>query len=153
MKHDQAIEWLHEAARYFDKRSNDGEDLAYWANSANAENARKIADFLESIPSRAACAALADILFRHEINSLDGVAVATTLRGWSTGAAHVKESLTTAEKDSVETKIARAMLRRTIEKYSTVDGLCEALAEHPERTLSFLSGVALEVVSNSFKSA
>ena len=65
----------------------------------------------------------------------------------------VKESLTTAEKDSVETKIARAMLRRTIEKYSTVDGLCEALAEHPERTLSFLSGVALEVVSNSFKSA
>lgn len=39
----QAIAWLEEAARYFEKRDTGGEDAAFWANVANAENARKIA--------------------------------------------------------------------------------------------------------------
>lgn len=37
------IAWLEEAARYFEGRPAGGEDLAHWANVANAEMARRIA--------------------------------------------------------------------------------------------------------------
>lgn len=36
-------EWLEEAATYFENRSTGGEDMAYWANFANAERCRSIA--------------------------------------------------------------------------------------------------------------
>lgn len=83
MKYAEAIEWLEEAARYFDRLPTNGEDRAHWSNSYNAENARKIAAILRDAPSAASYNALADILERHKINSLDGVAVKTTLRSWA----------------------------------------------------------------------
>lgn len=38
-----AIDWLDEAARYFLKLPDNGEDSAFWAHRMNAENALKIA--------------------------------------------------------------------------------------------------------------
>lgn len=40
---DAAIAWLETAAQYFEKLSTQGEDRAFWSNTYNAENARKIA--------------------------------------------------------------------------------------------------------------
>ena len=42
------IEFLEEAAQYFESRPTKGEDRAYWANVFNAENCRKIAEYLRS---------------------------------------------------------------------------------------------------------
>ncbi len=41
MTRQQAIEFLEDAARYFENRS--GEDVDHWSNAHNAENCRKIA--------------------------------------------------------------------------------------------------------------
>lgn len=43
---DMAVAWLTEAARYFGERPTCGEDAAFWANVANAENCRRIASLL-----------------------------------------------------------------------------------------------------------
>lgn len=37
-----ALEWLAEAARYFENRDTHGEDAAHWSNVYNAENAQRI---------------------------------------------------------------------------------------------------------------
>lgn len=42
--HYENIKWLRECAEYFERRDTGGEDMAHWANVANAETARKIAD-------------------------------------------------------------------------------------------------------------
>ncbi len=42
-------EWAREAGRYFDKRPTGGEDCTFWANVYNAENANKVAAFLETL--------------------------------------------------------------------------------------------------------
>lgn len=39
----EAIDFLNEAARYFEKRDTNGEDKAHWSNVYNAMNCRKIA--------------------------------------------------------------------------------------------------------------
>jgi hypothetical protein len=41
-------DWLEEAARYFEKRPTGGEDMAFWANVANAERCRSIAAALRA---------------------------------------------------------------------------------------------------------
>jgi hypothetical protein len=41
-------DWLEEAARYFEKRPTGGEDMAFWANTANAERCRSIATALRA---------------------------------------------------------------------------------------------------------
>ena len=41
-----AIEFLQDAARYFENRDTQGEDRAHWANVYNAENCRKIVELL-----------------------------------------------------------------------------------------------------------
>lgn len=41
-------EWLEQAARYFEKRDTGGEDMAFWANVANAERCRSIAQSLRA---------------------------------------------------------------------------------------------------------
>jgi hypothetical protein len=41
MTREQAITFLGEAARYFERRPTAGEDSAFWANTMNAENCRK----------------------------------------------------------------------------------------------------------------
>jgi hypothetical protein len=41
-------DWLEEAARYFEKRPTSGEDMAFWANVANAERCRSIAATLRA---------------------------------------------------------------------------------------------------------
>lgn len=46
-----AIDWLAECARYFEKKPTNGEDKAYWAKVANAENARKIAELVAALSS------------------------------------------------------------------------------------------------------
>lgn len=43
MSPDDVVKWLEETARFFERRPTCGEDKAYWANRANAENCRKIA--------------------------------------------------------------------------------------------------------------
>lgn len=43
-----AVEFLREAAAYFDRRPTSGEDAAFWSNVQNAESCRKIADMIES---------------------------------------------------------------------------------------------------------
>jgi len=43
---EDALIWLEEAARYFERRPTMGEDLAFWSNVTNAENCRKIAVLL-----------------------------------------------------------------------------------------------------------
>lgn len=43
-----AIKFLNEAARYFEKRNTGGEDMAFWANTYNADNCRKIATLLQA---------------------------------------------------------------------------------------------------------
>lgn len=44
-----AINWLNDAARYFDRRPTNGEDMAHWSNVYNAENAGKIADLISAL--------------------------------------------------------------------------------------------------------
>ena len=44
-----AIEWLENAAKYFEKAPTNGEDMTYWSNVKNAENARKIAILLKGL--------------------------------------------------------------------------------------------------------
>ena len=39
----KAVEFLEEAARYFEKRPMNGEDSAFWSNVTNARNCREIA--------------------------------------------------------------------------------------------------------------
>lgn len=41
-------DWLDESARYFERRPTGGEDMAFWANVANAERCRSIAKSLRS---------------------------------------------------------------------------------------------------------
>lgn len=43
------VDFLKEAARYFENRPIDGEDKAYWANVYNADNCRLIAAKLEHL--------------------------------------------------------------------------------------------------------
>lgn len=43
----RAVEFLREAAGYFERRPTNGEDMAFWSNVQNAENCRKIADMIE----------------------------------------------------------------------------------------------------------
>lgn len=47
--------FLKGAAKYFEKRPTDGEDLAHWANVFNAENCLKAADALETKAAEIAC--------------------------------------------------------------------------------------------------
>ena len=42
------ITWLEECAKYFENRPTNGENSMHWANVYNAENARKIAEFLKT---------------------------------------------------------------------------------------------------------
>ena len=42
------VDFLLEAARYFENRPTGGEDRAYWSNVYNAENCRKIANVLRA---------------------------------------------------------------------------------------------------------
>lgn len=49
MSIDEAINFLHEAARFFEKRDTGGEDRAFYANHQNALNCRKIIELLESL--------------------------------------------------------------------------------------------------------
>jgi hypothetical protein len=44
-----AIVWLQEAARYFEKRDTRGEDSAFWSNLYNAEAARDIANLIKEL--------------------------------------------------------------------------------------------------------
>ena len=44
-----SVAFLHEAARYFERRPTNGEDALHWANVANAETCRKIAALLSSL--------------------------------------------------------------------------------------------------------
>lgn len=44
-----AIDFLEEAARYFEKRPTGGEDAAHWANVLNAQNCREIAGMLADL--------------------------------------------------------------------------------------------------------
>jgi len=41
--------FMEEAARYFEKRDTGGEDMAFWANVANAETCRKVAADLSAL--------------------------------------------------------------------------------------------------------
>lgn len=45
----EAISWLEAAARYFEKRPTNGEDMAHWSNVYNAENCHKIADLIKEL--------------------------------------------------------------------------------------------------------
>lgn len=45
----EAISWLQEAARYFEKRDTRGEDSAFWSNLYNAEAARDIANLIKEL--------------------------------------------------------------------------------------------------------
>jgi hypothetical protein len=49
MTREEMVNWLRECANYFDNRPSGGEDAAHWASVYNAENARKIADFLDGL--------------------------------------------------------------------------------------------------------
>lgn len=44
-----AIQWLHDAAQYFENRSTVGEDGGHWANTYNAENCRRIAALIREL--------------------------------------------------------------------------------------------------------
>lgn len=44
-----AINFLREAAEYFERRDTGGEDKAHWANVYNAKNCREIAAMLEAL--------------------------------------------------------------------------------------------------------
>jgi hypothetical protein len=46
---EQAVEFLHEAARYFEKRPTGGEDRAHWSNVMNAKNCRDIAELIAGL--------------------------------------------------------------------------------------------------------
>jgi hypothetical protein len=43
MTRNEAVCFLNEAARYFERRPTKGEDAAHWSNTYNADNCRKIA--------------------------------------------------------------------------------------------------------------
>lgn len=45
----EAISFLEEAAKYFEKRPTNGEDMAHWSNVYNAENCRKIANLIDEL--------------------------------------------------------------------------------------------------------
>lgn len=45
---EDAINFLEEAARYFENRDTKGEDAAYWSNVYNATNCRKIVELLKN---------------------------------------------------------------------------------------------------------
>ena len=45
---DSDVAFLQDAAMYFERRPIEGEDRAYWANTMNAENCRRIATRLAS---------------------------------------------------------------------------------------------------------
>lgn len=49
---DPSIEFLEEAARYFEMRDTRGEDSAHWSNVANAENCRKAAALIAALQSK-----------------------------------------------------------------------------------------------------
>ena len=44
-----AMTWLHEAARYFERRDTGGEDMAFWANVGNADACRRIAALIADL--------------------------------------------------------------------------------------------------------
>ena len=44
-----AINFLEQAAKYFETRPTNGEDRAHWSNVYNAENCRAIINLLEKI--------------------------------------------------------------------------------------------------------
>lgn len=44
---EKMVAFLHDAAKYFERRPTDGEDAAHWANVYNAENCRKSAALIE----------------------------------------------------------------------------------------------------------
>jgi hypothetical protein len=45
----EAIKFLEDAAKYFEKRDTSGEDKAHWANVYNAENCRKVAELIKDL--------------------------------------------------------------------------------------------------------
>src|ERR1700692_4300941 len=47
MTKEEMVTWLEECAVYFERRDTGGEDMAFWSNVYNAENARKIARYLD----------------------------------------------------------------------------------------------------------
>lgn len=46
---DWAIEFMNEAATYFENRATGGEDKAFWSNVYNAENCRRVAGLLSAL--------------------------------------------------------------------------------------------------------
>jgi hypothetical protein len=46
MTKDQAVAFMSEAARYFERLPDNGEDATFWSNATNAANCRKIAAML-----------------------------------------------------------------------------------------------------------
>jgi hypothetical protein len=50
IKPEEAVTFLREAARYFERRPTEGEDMAFWANVRNAETCNRIADLLRVLP-------------------------------------------------------------------------------------------------------
>jgi hypothetical protein len=50
IKPDDAVKFLREAARYFERRDTGGEDMAFWANVKNAETCQRIADLVAATP-------------------------------------------------------------------------------------------------------
>lgn len=46
----EAVEFLEESARYFERRPTAGEDAAHWSNVQNARNCRQIADMIRPQP-------------------------------------------------------------------------------------------------------
>lgn len=45
---EKLAKWCDEAARYFERRQTNGEDMAHWSNVMNAQNARKAATLLRT---------------------------------------------------------------------------------------------------------
>lgn len=45
----EAIAFLHECARYFERRDTKGEDRAHWSNVYNAANCRNIATLISAL--------------------------------------------------------------------------------------------------------
>jgi hypothetical protein len=50
----KAVEFLREAAGYFERRPTNGEDAAHWSNIANAASCRRIAEMIEGSKDRIA---------------------------------------------------------------------------------------------------
>lgn len=169
MNHQEALIWLSEASKYFMAAAKDAnEDRAHAASFANAESAKSIAELvfldtwrpLHSLDLKAFKPGTSVILYvpghgecRAGVIDQDGpVLVDWNSRKRITKATHwkpisappgaVKESLTTRYADQLSESIARTMLRRTIEEYSTVEDFAEALVNRPEAAFSFLSKAA-----------